>query len=115
MVFVVLFIRNFENKKKRENLMKKERGLVTGGLGFIGSHVAERYLSLGHSVVIVDDLSTGFERNIPPEQSSIRPTLRLMILNLFFRVKALTSLTTWLLRLACVIRWRILSMMPKRI
>lgn len=38
--------------------------LVTGGAGFIGSHVADALISEGHEVVIVDDLSTGFKRNI---------------------------------------------------
>ncbi len=39
--------------------------LVTGGAGFIGSHVAEVYLRAGHEVVIVDDLSMGFRSNLP--------------------------------------------------
>ncbi len=39
--------------------------LITGGAGFIGSHVADVYLKAGHSVVIVDDLSTGNRANIP--------------------------------------------------
>ena len=39
--------------------------LVTGGGGFIASHVSERYIELGHTVVIVDDLSTGKRENIP--------------------------------------------------
>ncbi len=38
--------------------------LVTGGAGFIGSHLVDRLLSLGHKVVIVDDLSTGHFQNI---------------------------------------------------
>lgn len=38
--------------------------LVTGGAGFIGSHVADQYLTQGHEVVIVDDLSTGKFSNI---------------------------------------------------
>ena len=38
--------------------------LVTGGAGFIGSHLVDRLISLGHRVVIVDDLSTGRLHNI---------------------------------------------------
>ncbi|HUI69291.1 MAG TPA: NAD-dependent epimerase/dehydratase family protein [Spirochaetia bacterium] len=39
--------------------------LITGGAGFIGSHVADAYLKAGHSVAIVDDLSTGKAANVP--------------------------------------------------
>ncbi|MFZ0418040.1 MAG: NAD-dependent epimerase/dehydratase family protein [Candidatus Sulfotelmatobacter sp.] len=39
--------------------------LVTGGAGFIASHVSEGYLKAGHTVVIVDDLSTGRRENLP--------------------------------------------------
>lgn len=41
------------------------RIVVTGGAGFIGSHIAERYLALGHDVWVLDDLSTGRRENIP--------------------------------------------------
>lgn len=41
--------------------------LITGGAGFIGSHIADRYIELGHEVVIVDNLVTGQKENIPPK------------------------------------------------
>ena len=40
------------------------RYLITGGAGFVGSHLAERLLNDGDSVVVIDDLSTGSIRNI---------------------------------------------------
>jgi UDP-glucose 4-epimerase len=40
--------------------------LVTGGAGFIGSHLAERLLGAGHEVVVLDDLSSGRRENVPP-------------------------------------------------
>lgn len=39
--------------------------LITGGAGFLGSHVAKQLLDEGHKVVIIDDLSGGFKRNVP--------------------------------------------------
>ena len=41
------------------------RILLTGGAGFIGSHVADALLARGHSLLVVDDLSTGRRENIP--------------------------------------------------
>jgi UDP-glucose 4-epimerase len=41
------------------------RALVTGGAGFIGSHVSDALLAAGYEVVIVDDLSTGKLENVP--------------------------------------------------
>lgn len=41
-----------------------QRILITGGAGFIGSHLAEKLIALGHGVTLLDDLSTGRESNI---------------------------------------------------
>lgn len=43
--------------------------LVTGGAGFIGSHLVDRLLSLGYRVVVIDDLSSGKLKNLNPAAS----------------------------------------------
>jgi UDP-glucose 4-epimerase len=43
----------------------KPMSLVTGGAGFMGSHVADHLLAVGHDVVVLDDLSGGFRENVP--------------------------------------------------
>lgn len=40
--------------------------LVTGGAGFIGSHIVDAYIKAGHEVVIIDNLSSGRKENINP-------------------------------------------------
>src|SRR5215210_2075727 len=43
---------------------KKKRALVTGGAGFLGSHLSERLLAEGYRVVCMDNLSTGVLENV---------------------------------------------------
>jgi len=47
--------------------MKQKRILITGGAGFIGSHVADRFIEQGYSVAIVDNVTTGNKVNINPQ------------------------------------------------
>ena len=49
---------------------------VTGGAGFIGSHVADALLDQGHTVHVIDDLSTGRRRNVPAEATLFEQDIR---------------------------------------
>ncbi|CAL1298251.1 unnamed protein product [Larinioides sclopetarius] len=49
---------------KELNYMNKKRILVTGGAGFVGSHLVDRLMSEGHEVTVVDNFFTGSKKNI---------------------------------------------------
>ena len=50
--------------------------LVTGGAGFIGSHIVDAYLADGHDVTVVDDLSTGKKRNLTGKARLVKADVR---------------------------------------
>lgn len=50
--------------------------LVTGGAGFIASHIADRYISEGYDVVVVDDLSSGKIENLSPKAAFYKIDIR---------------------------------------
>jgi UDP-glucose 4-epimerase len=50
----------------RSGLPERRHLLVTGGAGFIGSHLARRCLALGYDVTVIDNLATGKRGNVPP-------------------------------------------------
>ncbi len=54
----------------------KKRVLVTGGAGFIGSHITEAYLAKGHEVWVVDDLSSGRRANLPADATFVEMDIR---------------------------------------
>lgn len=55
--------------------MKNARILVTGGAGFIGSHITEMLCDKGHRVTVLDDLSFGFERFVDKRSKFIEGSL----------------------------------------
>jgi UDP-glucose 4-epimerase len=67
---------------------QKRRVLVTGGAGFIGSHVADAYLAAGNDVWIVDDLSSGRRENVPADAELVEMDVRdAEVRNLFREVR----------------------------
>ena len=50
---------------------KKIKSIITGGAGFIGSHLAEKLVSDGHKVIIIDNLKNGNLRNLKEIKNKI--------------------------------------------
>ena len=46
------------------------KSLVTGGCGFIGSHIVDRLLLEGHDVIVIDNCSTGRKENLQHQQDN---------------------------------------------
>lgn len=49
---------------------------MTGGAGFIGSHIVDAYLRAGHRVAVIDNLATGFRKNVSPKARFYEADLR---------------------------------------
>ena len=49
--------------------------LITGGAGYIGSHMALKLLDLGHKVTIIDNLSTGSQKLVPKKATFIKSNI----------------------------------------
>ena len=52
-----------------------ETFLITGGAGYIGSHVAWAAVDAGHSIVVLDDLSTGRAASVPPSAEFVEGSI----------------------------------------
>ena len=61
--------------------------LVTGGAGFIGSHIVDAYIDAGHSVVVIDNLSTGQKEYLNPRAKFIQADIRDADLRDIFRAE----------------------------
>ena len=63
--------------------------LVTGGAGFIGSHVVDLFVAQGYEVVIVDDLSTGRASNLNAAAKFYQVDIRSLSCGKFLKLKNL--------------------------
>jgi UDP-glucose 4-epimerase len=70
----MLLAPNFLEKKDKKKT-NMTTCLVTGGAGFIGSHVARHLIEMGRRVVVLDDLSGGYEDNVPPAAEFVRGSI----------------------------------------
>ena len=52
--------------------MKKSTSLITGGAGFIGSHIAHTLVKKGHNVIVFDDFSSGSLDNLKILKSKLK-------------------------------------------
>ena len=52
------------------------KSIITGGAGFIGSHIQDRLVDLGHEVLIIDSLRSGKEKNLNPKSKFLKIDLR---------------------------------------
>lgn len=59
--------------------------VVTGGAGFIGSHVADRFIRERHKVIIIDNLSTGLEKNINPQAKFYQVDINSSVIDKIFQ------------------------------
>lgn len=50
--------------------------LVTGGAGFIGSHIVDTYIAAGHRVAVIDNMSHGFKKNLNPKAVFYKSDIR---------------------------------------
>ncbi len=63
--------------------------LITGGAGFIGSHIQDRLIELGHGVTVLDDFSTGKRSYVNPEAELVEGSIvdEVLVVDLFERGK----------------------------
>jgi UDP-glucose 4-epimerase len=71
-----VFQNRIRSKILKKQIINKMRIIVTGGAGFIASHVADAYIKAGHKVIVIDNLATGLRKNINKKAKFYRADIR---------------------------------------
>ena len=82
--------------------MGKKKVLVTGGAGFIGSHLVERLLKDGHDVIVLDDFSNGRMENLSSHLDSSRLEIKKVDVSNFQEIKDYFTDVSWVFHLAAL-------------
>ncbi|MDD2778151.1 MAG: SDR family oxidoreductase [Methanocellales archaeon] len=83
-------------------MMSTKKALVTGGAGFIGSHLVDRLLEDGHEVVILDNFSSGRMENLAQSKKSEKLTVVEIDVSSFQDIKDYFKGVTWVFHLAAL-------------
>lgn len=76
--------------------------LVTGGAGFIGSHLVDRLLSLGHSVTVLDNFSTGRKKNLEDHKNNPNLQIQSAELSSFGEIEKFFKGIDWVFHIAAL-------------
>ena len=78
------------------------KSIVTGGCGFIGSHIVDRLLAEGHDVVVIDNCSTGRLENLAYHQGNVHLTIVEADICDYGRIAPLFEGTDWVFHMAAL-------------
>ncbi len=84
------------------NVNGLQRAMVTGGAGFIGSHLVERLLADGHAVVVLDNFSTGKMENLNHIKDNPRLTAHRVDVSHYAEIKPFFESVDWVFHLAAL-------------
>jgi len=84
------------------NVIRPYKVVVTGGAGFIGSHLVERLLNDGHDVAVIDNFSTGRMENLAQCSDNPRLTVHRADVSLLEEVSAILAGVNWVFHLAAL-------------
>lgn len=78
------------------------KSLVTGGCGFIGSHMVDRLLAEGHQVVVIDNISTGRVENLAHQKDNPKLTVKIADISKFEDIEPHFEGVDWVFHLAAL-------------